>query len=66
VIPMSVPSARLGGLYSFPRFAIVAFPCFLVLGALGRRLPVHVAVVSVSIAWLGINVTRWALWEWVA
>ena len=26
VIPMSVPSARLGGLYSFPRFAIVAFP----------------------------------------
>jgi hypothetical protein len=66
VIPMSVPSARLGGLYSFPRFAIIAFPCFLVLGALGRRLPVHVAVVSVSIAWLGINVTRWALWEWVA
>lgn len=65
-IPLSFPSERLGGLYSFPRFALVAFPCFLVLGVLGRRRPAHVAIVAVSVTLLCINVVLWARWEWVA
>jgi hypothetical protein len=65
-IPLSLPSARYGGLYSLPRFALVAFPCFLVLGLLGRRWPVHVAVLVVSVPLLALAVGRWALWWWVA
>ena len=35
-LPMALPSERLGGLYSFPRFALAAFPCLVVLAVLGR------------------------------
>ena len=65
-LPMALPSERLGGLYSFPRFALVAFPCLVALAVLGRDRRVHVAVVAVLGAALAVNVVRWALWYWVA
>ena len=65
-IPMATPSERLGGLYSFPRFALVAFPCLVALATLGRDRRVHVVAVVVLGAWLAANVVRWALWYWVA
>ncbi len=63
---MALPSERLGGLYSFPRFALVAFPCLAALAVLGRDRRVHVAVVRVLAAALAVYVVRWALWYWVA
>jgi hypothetical protein len=66
VIPMALPSERLGGLYSFPRFALVAFPCLAALAVLGRDRRVHVPVVVVLGAGLAVYVVRWALWYWVA
>jgi hypothetical protein len=65
-IPMALPSERLGGLYSFPRFALVAFPCLAALGVLGRDRRVHAATVVVLAAGLAVYVVRWALWYWVA
>jgi hypothetical protein len=66
LLPMSFPSERLGGLYSFPRLSLVAFPCFLALATLGRERRVHALVVTVSTALLAVFVVRWALWYWVA
>ncbi len=66
VIPMALPSERLGGLYSFPRFALVAFPCLAALAVLGRDRRVHVPVLLVLGAGLAVYVVRWALWYWVA
>lgn len=65
-LPMALPSERLGGLYSFPRLALVAFPCLIALALLGRRRWLHVVVVTVLASWLAVNVVRWALWYWVA
>ncbi len=65
-IPMALPSERLGGLYSFPRFAIAAFPCLVALALVARDRRVHVAVVVVLCAGLAVGVVRWALWYWVA
>ena len=65
-LPMALPSERLGGLYSFPRLALAAFPCLIALALLGRDRRVHVVTVTVLAAWLAVNVVRWALWYWVA
>ena len=65
-VPMALPSERLGGLYSFPRFALVAFPCLVALAVLGRDRRVHAVVLAVLCAGLAVNVVRWALWYWVA
>ena len=65
-LPMALPSERLGGLYSFPRLALAAFPCLIALTLLGRRRWLHVVVVTVLASWLTVNVVRWALWYWVA
>jgi hypothetical protein len=65
-IPMALPSERLGGLYSFPRFALAAFPCLVALALIARDRRVHAAVVAVLCAGLAVGVVRWALWYWVA
>lgn len=65
-LPMALPSERLGGLYSFPRLALAAFPCLIALALLARRRWLHGAVVAVLASWLAVNVVRWALWYWVA
>jgi hypothetical protein len=64
-IPLCVPSAR-WPLLSLPRFGLVLFPCFLALAAIGGRPRVHTAIVVVSSIALGVAVTQWALWQWVA
>jgi hypothetical protein len=65
-LPMAFPSERLGGLYSFPRLALAAFPCLTALAVLGRDRRMNVAVVAVLCAALAADVVRWALWYWVA
>jgi hypothetical protein len=64
-IPLSVPSHR-WPLLSLPRFGLVLFPCFLALATLGGRPRAHTAIVVVSSVMLGVAVTQWALWQWVA
>jgi hypothetical protein len=64
-IPLSVPSSR-WPLLSMPRFGLVVFPLFLALATLGARPRVHTAIVSCSALLLGLFVTQWALWYWVA
>ena len=64
-IPLSVPSHR-WPLLSLPRFGLVLFPCFLALATLGGRPRAHTAIFVVSSVMLGVAVTQWALWQWVA
>jgi hypothetical protein len=65
-LPLSVPSSR-WPLLSLPRFGLVAFPFFLALAWLGGRYSrAHVAIVGCSALLLGVFVSQWALWNWVA
>ncbi len=64
-LPLSMPSDR-WPLLSMPRFGLVAFPLFLALAALGGRPRMHTAIVSVSAVMLGVALSQWALWQWVA
>jgi hypothetical protein len=64
-IPLSVPSER-WPLLSLPRFGLVLFPCFLALATLGGRPRVHTAILVISSIMLGVAVTQWSLWQWVA
>jgi hypothetical protein len=64
-IPLSVPSER-WPLLSLPRFGLVVFPFFLALAWLGRDPRAHTAIVAVSALLLGVALTQWALWQWVA
>lgn len=66
-IPMSFPSDRLGGLYSFPRLALAAFPCFVALALLLRPRPRLAAGAGLASATLlTVLVVRWSLWQWVS
>jgi hypothetical protein len=65
-LPLSVPSSR-WPLLSVPRFGIVVFPFFLALAWIGGRHPrANAAIVGLSALLLGVFVTQWALWDWVA
>jgi len=64
-IPLSVPSSR-WPLYSMPRFGLVAFPVFLALAVVGGRPRLHTAILATSAILLGVAVSQWALWQWVA
>jgi hypothetical protein len=64
-LPLTVPSDR-WPLLSLPRFGLVVFPFFLALAALGGRPRVHAAILGCSALLLGVAVTQWALWQWVA
>lgn len=64
-LPLATPSSQ-WPLQSFPRLGLVVFPLFLALGALGGRPRLHTAIVSVSALLLGVALTQWVLWEWVA
>jgi hypothetical protein len=64
-IPLSMPSTR-WPLLSLPRFGLVIFPLFLALASIGRNPRAHTAIVAVSALFLGVAVTQWALWQWVA
>ena len=65
-IPLSVPSSR-WPLLSLPRFGLTIFPLFLALAWIGGRRPrAHAAILGSSALLLGVFVTQWALWDWVA
>ena len=64
-IPLSMPSDR-WPLLSLPRFGLVIFPLFLALASIGRNPRAHTAIVGVSALFLGVAVSQWALWQWVA
>jgi Mannosyltransferase (PIG-V) len=64
-IPLSVPSSR-WPLLSMPRFGLAIFPIFLALAVVGGRPRAHTAILAVSAILLGVAVSQWALWQWVA
>jgi hypothetical protein len=65
-LPLSTPSSR-WPLLSLPRFGLVIFPLFLALAWLGsRRANANTVILATSSALLGVFVTQWALWDWVA
>ena len=64
-LPLSTPSAD-WPLQSLPRFGLAVFPFFLALAAIGGRPRLHPAIISTSALFLGVTVTQWALWQWVA
>jgi len=64
-IPLSAPSSR-WPLLSMPRFGLAVFPVFLALAAIGGRPRIHTAILGVSGVLLGVAVSQWALWQWVA
>ena len=64
-VPLSTPNAD-WPLQSLPRFGLTVFPFFLALAAMGGRPRVNAAILSISALFLGVAVTQWALWQWVA
>jgi len=65
-LPLSVPSSR-WPLLSLPRFGLVVFPFFLALAWIGgRHARANAALAGLSALLLGVFVTQWALWDWVA
>ena len=64
-IPLSYPSER-WPLLSMPRFGLVIFPLFMALAVVGRKPRMHTAILATSSIFLGVAVTQWALWQWVA
>jgi hypothetical protein len=65
VLPLALPSER-WPLLSLPRFGLVVFPFFLVLALLGARSRTHTTIVAASALLLGITITQWVLYQWVA
>jgi hypothetical protein len=64
-IPLTAPSTK-WPLLSMPRFGLAVFPIFLALAVIGGRPRVHTAILAVSGMLLGVAVSQWALWQWVA
>jgi hypothetical protein len=61
LVPMSTSS-----LMSMPRFALVLFPMFVVLGLWGGRHSVNNTIVAISLPLLGLFTVLFANWYWVA
>ena len=54
-------------LLSLPRFGVVVFPFFLALAWRGgRHTRNKTAIIGTSAVLLGVFVTQWVLWYWVA
>ncbi len=64
-IPLSAPSSR-WPLLSMPRFGLALFPVFFALAVIGGRPRAHTAILGASAILLGVAVSQWALWQWVA
>ena len=64
-VPLSAPSSK-WPLLSMPRFGLAIFPIFLALAVVGGRPRAHTAILAVSAVLLGVAVSQWALWQWVA
>jgi hypothetical protein len=59
--PMSTSS-----LMSMPRFALVLFPMFVMLGLWGGRPAINSTIVALSLPLLGLFTVLFANWYWVA
>lgn len=53
-------------LLSFPRFALVIFPAFIALAAVARRPWLVTGIAGTGLLLLGVNLLRWAAWQFVA
>ena len=53
-------------LLSFPRFALVIFPAFIALATLTQRPRLAAAVAGTGALLLGVNLLRWAAWQFIA
>ncbi len=65
ILPLWSPSI-VHPLMSMHRFALILFPAFIVLALLGRRRPVHGALIVVSALLLAFFTIQFASWLWVA
>ena len=65
ILPLWSPSA-VHPLMSMHRFALALFPVFIVLALIGKRRPVHGAIVLVSALLLALLTNMFASWLWVA
>jgi hypothetical protein len=61
LVPMSTSS-----LMSMPRFALVLFPMFVLMGIWGSRPSINNAIVAFSLPLLGLFTVLFADWYWVA
>ena len=64
-IPLSAPSTK-WPLLSMPRFGLALFPIFIALAVVGGRPRLHTAILAVGGILLGVAISQWALWQWVA
>jgi hypothetical protein len=64
-LPLCTPSSE-WPLQSLPRLGLAVFPFFLALAVVGGRPRVHTAILTISALLLGVALTQWALWQWVA
>ena len=64
-LTLSVPT-RAYPLLSLPRFGLVIFPLFLALSLVAGTPRRTAFVVGASGILLGVHLTQWALWQWVA
>lgn len=62
--PLSFPATP-SPLLSLPRFGLVVFPFFLVLGVLGERTRVNVAIIGVSSVLLVLATVEWVRFGWI-
>ena len=68
-IPMSVPATPMGvpaytshfPLFSMPRFAMLAFPCFIGASIIGERSRANLVIITVSAALLAVAILQWTL-----
>ena len=66
LLPLSSPSNK-EPLLSFPRFALVLFPIFMVLALLGRRWRwLHYLYIYTALLLSGLFLARFANWYWLA
>ena len=64
-ITLSAPSDTYP-LLSFPRLALVIFPCFIAAARLWGSGRAQTVVCTVCAVLLGVAVTQWATWQWVS
>ena len=66
LVPMSVPRGGHLPLMSMPRFGLVIFPFYLVLARLGTGRRANAAIIGLSALLLGVEVVKWATFQWVS
>jgi len=66
-LAVSAPSSfNPNPLISFPRYAMVIFPAFIALAAIARRPWLVAGIAGTGALLLGVNLLRWAAWQFIA